>query len=871
MNRKTIIILLLVTVHFYVMPQNLIAQKVNGQKNSVELKNDVTNIKWKKSSEGWCIESLSYKSDVGWETIYNCSGEYLLLHALEKPDTTPMTLYQDGEIIDFPESIYRYNVPVWKETTSPVQMNKVGQERYFYPDILTKEEDKLSFHKEVPEASISSFWSLDKTYPTDIRVEIEVTAKVSGYFSMSTPTLFPIDKSDLSWATLPGVYQGNNINENFVNAFAYGHGIPEKPVLARERTTTTLAPIISTQRGLTIATIAEPGVSRDPWTSNSNTHNEWLLGLSLMTRKGDLSPTLYHPVLGETKSWLNKGDKFSFAFRFSLQQGDWFKLYKHVVSNIYRFEDFLTLKNPKKSLTNRILDMYKYSLDDVTSKWILKEFKGDTLGAQSYLGGVLNSDKDAMKNSDYGAMWMMAHLMDKSPLKDRRLAYARNFKILQQQREDGFFKGAASGQYYLYKIKKFTEEWGDYAEPIALSYYVIMDAGNILLFNPEDKELKETLRLGADRLLEWMGDDGKWEIAYDHESSKPLFSELQDLRPTFYGLLVAYKMLGDDKYLKGAIKGANWYVKNAVDKGHFLGVCGDNRFVPDFATVQSAQALLDLYEITKQTIYKDAAIKTARFYLQSIYTHPIPSKETKKVRGKERFDWEISQVGLSFEHGGSIGSANANGPILLASHVGLFIRIYELTKEPLFLSMARAAVWARDAFVDQKTQVASYYWQAMDHGPGSFPHHAWWQIGFLMDYLISEVSLRSENRISFPEGIITPKVGPHKSYGFKPGTLFGNECQLFFKEGMINYENPKIDYLTARGNDGVYIILLNNSLDKQSTTINMHPEGLFSTKGTEKPEIIVLNQKGEPEQEFTGISPIKIEIPKLGLKIIKMN
>src|SRR5690606_361982 len=122
------------------------------------------------------------------------------------------------------------------------------------------------------------------------------------------------------------------------------------------------------------------------------------------------------------------------------------------------------------------------------------------------------------------------------------------------------------------------------------------------------------------------------------------------------------------------------------------------------------------------------AIKAARFYLQSIYTHPIPSSEIKQVRGKNRFDWEISPVGLSFEHGGSIGSANGNGPILLASHAGLFIRIYQLTKEPLFLSMARAAVWGRDAFIDQKTHVASYYWQAMDSGPGAFPHHAWWQI-----------------------------------------------------------------------------------------------------------------------------------------------
>lgn len=834
------------------------------------LKNSTLEIEWNKHIDGWRIGKLAYKSSTGWVPVKGTSGEHLLLYASQKPDTIPMTLYQDGKQISFPEPIYRYNTPVWREITTPVQMNQAGLEKYFYPESLQKNDGNLVFKKELPEATVTSSWRLDNKYPTDIIVEIEIQAKVSGYFSMSSPTFLQTEERELTWATLPGFYQGNSISENFVNAYAYGHDIPNKPVLARERTATTLAPIVSTKSGFTFAAIAEPGVGRNPWHINKKTHEEWLLGLSLMNRKGNLSPTLYHPVLGETKSWLNKGNKIVFNFRFSLQQGDWFKVYKHIVQNIYRFDDFLALKDTKESLTSRIFNMYKYSLNDQTSKWLVKEFKGDTLGAQAYLGGVLDSDKDAMKNSDYGAMWMMAHIMDDNALKENRLHYARNFKILQQQKDDGFFKGAAAGQYYLYKKQKFTEEWGDYAEPIGLAYYVIMDAANILLFNPKDTVLKEALRLGADKLLDWMAADGHWQIAYDHKSATPLFTELKDLRPTFYGLLVAYQMLGEEKYLQAAIKGADWYVENAVEKGHFLGVCGDNRFAPDFATIQSAQALLDLHDATGQLRFKQAAIKASKFYLQSIYTHPIPSTVLKQVKGKDRFDWEISQVGLGFEHGGSIGSANGNGPILLASHAGLFVRMYQLTEEPLFLSMARAAVWGRDAFVDQKTHVASYYWQAMDSGPGAFPHHAWWQIGFLMDYLLSEVSLRSENRISFPTGIITPKVGPHKSYGFKSGNLFGKEVNLFLKDGLVNCGNAKIDYVTAKATDAVYIILLNNSIEPQS--------GVFELDATKLPlssqknfRATVLSEKGEIEHESRNLNTVKITIPKLGLKVIKLN
>jgi hypothetical protein len=83
-----------------------------------------------------------------------------------------------------------------------------------------------------------------------------------------------------------------------------------------------------------------------------------------------------------------------------------------------------------------------------------------------------------------------------------------------------------------------------------------------------------------------------------------------------------------------------------------------------------------------------------------------------------RQDWEISQSGLSFEHGGIFGSANTHGPIQLASHAGLFVRMHQLTGEKIFIDMARAAAWGRDAFVDPKTSVASYYWRAMNRGAG---------------------------------------------------------------------------------------------------------------------------------------------------------
>jgi hypothetical protein len=80
---------------------------------------------------------------------------------------------------------------------------------------------------------------------------------------------------------------------------------------------------------------------------------------------------------------------------------------------------------------------------------------------------------------------------------------------------------------------------------------------------------------------------------------------------------------------------------------------------------------------------------------------------------------------------------------------------------------------ARAAFLNPGTQVASYYWNTMNAGPGGFPHHAWWQLGLITDYLVSEIQLRSGGAITFPRGFVTPKVGPHACFGFVPGQIFG--------------------------------------------------------------------------------------------------
>lgn len=796
------------------------------------LTNGRITLSWTQTSAGWRLQTVAHQGPKGAVKLPNPSGELTLLFAAEKPADTAAETFRDNTGAEFPGPNYPYQREQWRQNTTAVALNTAGTAYHFLPTTAAPAgQSGVRFRHETDVATLRAEWSLDPAYPTDVLITQTIVAKKPGYFSSASPTLAPVAEGDVTWATVPGYFQGNAVQRDFVRAYAYGQGVPDRPVVYRERCASTLCPIISTKRGLTLSVMPDPALGRDPWATDRITHEDWRLGLSHRNRRGQLSPTLYYPVLGESGSRLNAGDSVRYTVRISLTDGDWFTALNHAAYDVFRLTDGLALRQNRQSLTDRVQRMHRYLTDPQTSLWNVEDYEGTQIGAQSYLGGVVGSQKDAMKNADYGAMWMLARATGDSLLERNVLPYALNFKLAQQETADPFFSGAVAGQYYLAKRKKFVEEWGDIVEPIALTYYTMLDIGNLLLFErnaaqPKNARLRERLRLGADRLLGWQRKDGSWEVAYDKVERQPLFRDVPDARPTFYGLVVAYRLLNDGKYLQAARRGADWFLKNAVQTGHFLGVCGDARYAPDFATGQSAQALLDLFDLTGDTRYRDAAVTCAKIYTASIYTHPIPNRDVKNVKGVQREDWEIAQAGLSFEHGGIFGSANRAGPIQLASHAGMFVRMHGLTGERLFVDLARAAAVGRHAFVDDKTSVASYYWNAMNRGAGPYPHHAWWQIGWITDYLMAEAELRSGGKVRFPRGFVTPKVGPHQTYGFAPGSIYGQPANLIIRKGMAVPDNPNVEVVTALSPDQkkLFIVLLNNRAQASTTTVRLQPD-----------------------------------------------
>ncbi len=801
----------------------------------IELRNADVRVTWEQNGGEWRLGRMEVEDMGIMKSFGNPIGSYTILYSEQKPSEEPVVvLRNNGDTVKFVEDNFHYLLKSRDKALSPVRMNRAGEAFTFFPSEGRKDGGKAIFTSQSPVGELQAEWSLNRKFPNDIMVKYEFTAGKDGYYSLATPTVAELPRKNMVWGVIPGYFMGAKLNPEFRMSYLYGHGLPELPVICEERTITTMISTMQSDHHVSLAVIPESGYDRNAYEKDQETNiNLWLTGLSHMDRAGRLVPTAYHPILGERGSYLKKGDKIEFAFRYSLIPMAWNVPFQHAIYDVYGLRDMIKFKNSTFSLTDRLSAMHKYVVDDKSSLWRVEEYNGMKIGAQSYMGGVTGSDKDAMKNSDVGSVWMMAAMTGDPRLTQDRLPYIRNFKIAQQiQDGDPFLTGAAQGQYFLWKKKKFVEEWGDHVEPIALTYYTLVDIGNILLFEPGDKELMKLFRAGADRLLAWQKPDGSFDVAYDRRTHKPLYTDLKDLRPTFYGFVVAYRITGEQKYLDAAMKGADWFIKNASDKGFFIGVCGDTRFINDFATGQSAQALLDLYDISGSKFgasnmerYKEAAIRAATFYTTSVYTHARATDVVKSVAGKQFQDWQISQVGLSFEHGGTAGSANIHGPILLASHCGLFVRMHALTGDRLFLDMARAAAISREAHLNPENKVSSYYWNKFSNGPGSFPMHAWWQIGWITDYLLAEAQLRSGGEVSFPRGFCAPKVGPHQMTGFAPGTIYGDKANLVLKEGLAGVDNANVDLLTAMTVNGKYLyaILLNSSDHRQQVALTLRP------------------------------------------------
>lgn len=377
------------------------------------------NISWQKSREGWQPRRIELR-DEGQTFVWGTpDGGYTVLYTPETPPTEGETVVnRGGDTLRFDIDRFHCIVPSYRKATSSVPLNRAGEAFRLVPQEMHRNGDTLRFEASGEPGQLTAEWWADTIHPGDLCVRMTFTAARAGYYSLSTPATATLPEKQLAWGCVPGFFQGAAIEPDFHLAYMYGQGLPHLPVICNENTVTTMASLLTDTQGLTLAVIPEPGYDRKPYVGERRTHGEcWRTGLSHMTRDGRLCPTAWHPVLGEEGSWLEAGGQTRFAFRYTLRRTDWYEVFKHVVYDIYGLKEELALRRSRISLTDRLEAICRYVCDDSLSLWRTEYCEGIEIGAQAYLGSVVGSEKDAMKNADAGAVWMLAAMTGDSLLR----------------------------------------------------------------------------------------------------------------------------------------------------------------------------------------------------------------------------------------------------------------------------------------------------------------------------------------------------------------------------------------------------------------------------------------------------------------------
>jgi len=124
-----------------------------------------------------------------------------------------------------------------------VDLDIEGKAFTFYPskgEVLA--DGSVRFMHSLRFGDMEAIWKIDPDCPEDIKVSVSVKMKTGGSLSISSPTLVTIDQYNLSWGMIPGNWYGTEVQSNVELVRRYSMGIPNIPILAKERSTMTLCP-----------------------------------------------------------------------------------------------------------------------------------------------------------------------------------------------------------------------------------------------------------------------------------------------------------------------------------------------------------------------------------------------------------------------------------------------------------------------------------------------------------------------------------------------------------------------------------------------------------------------------------------------------
>ncbi len=531
-------------------------------------------------------------------------------------------------------------------------------------------------------------------------------------------------------------------------------------------------------------------------------------GIALLNNKSALQSQVFAPMPGGFNSQMKAGHSFEFSMNLVVEPLSITKTYERIATNVFGFKDYRT--NATVSMNTTLDNLIDYS--KTRYAWFIDSLKGF-----AYATDV----PGAVKNVSSLNPLELAIVRDDKEMFDKRAYPLMEFMLSREK----FLFAIDSNQ----KIQSPSRKLRGPIAPLS-ELQVLSDVfgGNNSFYTTMAKKEFGTARI---RNLDEEQKGRNWVNA-----------------------MFMFKLTSDSAYLSLSKILADKYLKERVNTR--LKEFGDplfssNFFWPTFTNNWSA--LLELYELTADRRYLEAAQDGARHYTLFTWMTPaIPNglvtvnKGGKapmywylKSKGHHQMyypeekvpAWRLSEMGLTPE---SSGTSTGHRGIFMSTYAPWLLRIGYHTKDPFLMNVAKASIVGRsESFpgyhinTERTTAYEKADFPLHEHkgqSVNSFHYnHILPMASMFVDYLVSDAYVKSSGRIDFPSDYIEGYAYlQNKFYGAKKGRFFQFEnVQLWMPSRLLNTENIALNYVSAKKGDTLLLAFMNQSGADISTRVSI--------------------------------------------------
>lgn len=574
-------------------------------------------------------------------------------------------------------------------------------------------------------------------------------------------------------------------------------------------------------------------------------------GVALRNNAGAAQPMVFAPLPGGTESKRSAGQAFTFRLRLFAGAGDITTAYETLSRRLYGFRDYR--RNAIASLNDVLDRMIDYGMSPYSR--FNTEQKGCTY-ATDVPGAVKNV----------------------SSLNPLSLALVADDVEIFRQRAYPIVEFMLSREKFLFCLDRKQK----IQSPSRLLLGPCAPVSELAALYGITHGASPVLRELAERML------GK---------NRTLNLDETHVGGTWQNQLALHRETGEARLLAAARRGADDYLASRVAQPSAdfsaSGLFFWTSYTPKWI------ALFQLYELTGERRYLDAARDGARHYTMFTWMAPrIPESDITvnpaglaplysylKNKGHRPMSapaervpaWRLSEIGLTPESSGTMAGHRA---IFMANYAPWMLRIASLTGDSLLHDVARSAIVGRYRNFPGyhiNTARTTIYEQAdyplrghEDLSVNSFHYnHIWPHMSILLDFLVSDTFARSGGRIDFPAHYIEGYAYlESKFYGDRPGKFYGrDDAMLWLPRHLVRSGSVELNTLAARGRDRLYLAFTNQSPEPVTTEITLNAELLPQLAGCTYPTRVFATGSATALRD----GRLTVTVPPMGLTALEVE